>query len=541
MNTTTPLPVAGRDVPCGCRPAETPRRPRLSGVPGAKVWSGKALKLALVTGMMIAASAFAYESFQGPTEVIYCDTNQACNGYTFFGVRGTSYLIDMEGRVVHTWAVGTNPHLLDDGSVLDASTDDPSGFGGFKQLSWAGSNVWSYTETRTNYVPHHDFVRIFNPKLGSNTTLYIANRTITSNECIAVGCNPANGSSYANAQMDAIVEVDMSGRIVWEWAFADHLIQDFDATKSNYVGTGKTIADYPGRLNVNIPGLPVQRDWLHCNSIDYNPLLDRIVINSVRGEFYVIDHGNTFIAGNPTGSVALAAGSAGDFVYRFGDPGRYNQGSVPSILTNWTESSTGNKQIGGAHHASWIPSGLPGAGHLLVFNNAQNLFEHTQQSYALEINACLDASTNDAGVYVNPPDAGYYVWAPGHNTDKSPRLLSNQIVWFWCSKASHGMFSHIGSSVQRLANGNTLICADTEGHIIEVTPGGEAVWEYVNPVASAGILKFKRDHWPMDNSIFRAYRYLATDPPLAGRALTPGLTITGRTPSYYAPPEGGAP
>jgi len=493
------------------------------------------IRQSLMLAMLLTTSAYAYEAFQGPTELIYWNTNQTDNGYTFFGVRGTTYLINMEGRVVHTWPIGTNPHLLDNGHVLDASKNDPSGFGGFTEVDWNGSTVWSYNETRTNYLPHHDFIRIYNPKLGTNTTLYIANKSVTSNQCIAAGCDPANGKNYTDAQMDAIVEVDLSGNIVWEWGFYDHLIQSFDAAKSNYVATGKTIADYPGRLNANIPGMPVQRDWLHCNSIDYNQTLDQIVINSVRGELYVIDHGSTFVAGNPTGSVALAAGPAGDFLYRFGDPARYGQGSPPSVLTNWTESATGNKQIGGAHHVSWIPAGFPHAGNMLIFNNAQNLFEHTQQSYAMEISGYLNANTNNTGAYVNPPAAGYVSWQPGHNTGKAARLLSNQIVWFWYSKASHGMFSHIGGSVQRLANGNTLICADTEGHVIEVTPAGEAVWEYINPVASDAIVKFKRDDWPMYNSIFRAYRYRASEPPLAGRTLTPGSTITGRNPSYVTP------
>jgi hypothetical protein len=343
------------------------------------------MKRGLLLVLLLASPALAYEALQGPTELLYWDKTNTFNGYTWFGVRGTTYLIDMEGRVVHTWPVGTNPHLMTNGNVLDASKDDPSGFGGLTEVSWSGSNVWSYTETRTNYVPHHDFLRIFNPKLNAFTTLYIANKTVSSNQCIAAGCNPAFGRNYTNAQMDAVVEVDTSGNIIWEWWFFDHVIQDFDATKSNYVGVGKTIADYPGRLNVNIPGLPVQRDWLHCNSIDYNQALDQIVINSVRGEFYVIDHGNTFLSNNPAGSIALAAGPAGDFLYRFGDAARYNQGSPPSILTNWTVSTTGHKQIGGAHHASWITPGLPGAGHLLVFNNAQNLFEHTQGSYVFEI------------------------------------------------------------------------------------------------------------------------------------------------------------
>ncbi len=107
--------------------------------------------------------------------------------------------------------------------------------------------------------------------------------------------------------------------------------------------------------------------------------------------------------------------------------------------------------------------------------------------------------------------------------------MSSQIVWIWYSKASHGMFSHIGGSVQRLANGNTLICSDTEGHIIEVTAAGEAVWEYINPVATDGIVKFKRDNWPMYNAIFRAFRYQHQRSALTGRTLPPG------TPSPAAP------
>ena len=77
--------------------------------------------------------------------------------------------------------------------------------------------------------------------------------------------------------------------------------------------------------------MPVQKDWLHCNGIDYNQALDQIAINSVRGEFYVIDHGNTFIAGNPSNSIALTTTAAGDFrlVSR-------NCGSIPALEVGLT-------------------------------------------------------------------------------------------------------------------------------------------------------------------------------------------------------------
>ena len=93
-----------------------------------------------------------------------------------------------------------------------------------------------------------------------------------------------------------------------------------------------------------------------------------------------------------------------------------------------------------------------------------------------EINGYLDAGKTDTGHYVNPPDAGYYRWeVANRDTHKQPKQMSNQIVWIYTSKSNQSFFSHIGSSAQRLPNGNTLICADTEGHLFEVTAAGDLV------------------------------------------------------------------
>ena len=475
---------------------------------------------------MTTTIAFAHESLQGPTETIHWDQARAFNGYTLFSARGTSYLIDMEGQVINTWPIGTTPQFLDNGNLLDASKDDPSGFGGFRELDWDGNVVWSYDERREGYSPHHDWVRIFNKALGEPTMLYIANRMITHQEAIDAGCDPAKGP-YDGAQLDSIVEIDMEGNIIWEWRFFDHTIQDIDPTKPNYVGEGKTVADYPHRINLNIPGRPVKRDWLHCNSLDYNPELGYVVTNSVQGEFYVIDHDGTFVAGDAGESTRLAAGPKGDFLYRFGDPARYAQGDPPSILPDWTQSTTGHKQIGGAHDVQWIDEGLPGAGNFLIFNNAQYLFERTPQSYILEINGRLNREGREAGDYVNPPDAGYFRWEhPNRDSQKTPRWVSNQIVWMYYSRSNQGFFSHIGSGAQRLPNGNTLICAMTEGHFFEVTPEAEVVWEYINPVTTDGVVRVLKDAFPMSNAVFRAYRYGPDHPALRGRDLKPMGLLT---------------
>ena len=484
-------------------------------------------KTLLLWTLLLTFTVSAYERLQGPTELLFHDKEKACSGYTLFGVGSRTWLLDMEGRVVHTWPVGTNPHLLDNGHIVDASKDDPSGFQGFKEVDWDGKTVWEYTEKREGYAPHHDWTRITNKQLNASTTLYIANKSITHEQAIAAGADPKNGP-YQNGQMDAIVEVDMQGKVVWEWWFFDHVVQDVDAAKPHHVGAGKSIADYPGRININLPGKPLKRDWLHCNSIDYNAGTGHIVINSVQGELVVIDHDGTFVSGDPQAGIAKAAGPAGDFLYRFGDPARYAQGDPPRVLENWDAATTGHKQMGGAHDAQWIRPGLPGAGHLMVFNNGQYLYQRTPQSSVLEINPFLDASGNDTGRYVNPPDAGYRRESYDKDTHNQPRQVSRQIVSGYRSVNSHGFFSHIGSSGQRLPNGGTFICSDTEGHFFEVTAKGELAWEYINPVTRDGPLKVLGDVLPMTNSVFRAYRYPADHPAFKGRDLTPNGTITER-------------
>jgi hypothetical protein len=263
------------------------------------------------------------------------------------------------------------------------------------------------------------------------------------------------------------------------------------------------------------------------------------VINSVHGEFYVIDHGNTFIAGDPTASIALAATSAGDFKYRFGDPAKYDKGDPPSVNDNWEKATAGHKQLGGSHDIQWIKAGLPGSGNFLVFNNAQNLFELSAQSYAIEINPYLNSAGTNTGSFVDPPTAGYnIVNAPNSNLMKERKNVSKQIVWRFSSKNNTSFFSTIGSSVQRLTNGNTLICSMNDGHFFEVEPSDTSiVWEYINPMTRDGVKRVKVDNYPTYNGVFRAYRYTSDHPALLGHDLTPGNTMTGYTPDYFIPTD----
>jgi len=129
---------------------------------------------------------------------------------------------------------------------------------------------------------------------------------------------------------------------------------------------------------------------------------------------------------------------------------------------------------------------------------------------------------------VNPPAAGYRRETYDKDTHNAPREISKQIVWRFRSQNSHGFFSHIGGSAQRLSNGNTFICSDTEGHFFEVTTVGKLVWEYINPVTRDGAVKTLGDALPMVNSAFRAFRLSSDFPAFKNHDLTPNGTITER-------------
>ena len=113
------------------------------------------------------------------------------------------------------------------------------------------------------------------------------------------------------------------------------------------------------------------------------------------------------------------------------------------------------------------------------------------------------------------------------------KLLSNQIVWFWQNQETSGFLKDNGGNIIRLPNGNTLQSGKTEGHLVEVTPGLEVVWEWINPVTSKGIVTTIAPGMLDTHAVGKVGRYTADFPGLKGLDLTPKGTLTGRAP--YAP------
>jgi outer membrane protein assembly factor BamB len=58
---------------------------------------------------------------------------------------------------------------------------------------------------------------------------------------------------------------------------------------------------------------------------------------------------------------------------------------------------------------------------------------------------------------------------------------TDEIVWEYRDPDPTSFYSKTRGSNQRLSNGNTLIGDSDSGRVLEVTPEGEKVWEFMNP------------------------------------------------------------
>jgi hypothetical protein len=91
---------------------------------------------------------------------------------------------------------------------------------------------------------------------------------------------------------------------------------------------------------------------------------------------------------------------------------------------------------------------------------------------------------------------------------------SGAIVWKYQEPRPYNFFSPRISNADRLPNGNTLINEGLFGRFFEVTPEGEVVWEFVNPHFGPPTAEPKLQ----TNSVFRVYRYSEPDIARARRA-----------------------
>ena len=246
-----------------------------------------------------------------------------------------------------------------------------------------------------------------------------------------------------------MIEVDEKGKIIWEWTCSEHFDElGFDEAAKN------TLSRNPDLVLNSSAG-----DWMHINSM------------STLGTNRWYDAGDTrFHPDNiiwdsrQANIIAIIDKKTGKIIWQLG----------PYFTA--TEALRKLGQIIGQHHAHMIPRGLPGEGNILVFDNGGR--------------------------------AGYGAPNPGAPTGLSNAIrdhsrvlefnpLTLEIAWQYPPRGSGSLYSSFVSSAQRLPNGNTLITEGQGGRLLEVTPQGEIVWEYLSP--------YTQKKRPM-NMVYRAYR-----------------------------------
>ncbi len=423
------------------------------------------------------------------------DSNSYDDGYVLFAPIGSTntYLIDKCGKQVKTWPSDYKPgqscYLLPDGTLLRAgnvnnTTFTAGGKGGIiEKIDWNGNVIWSYNISSATECQHHDI-----KALPNGNVLAIVWELKTNTEAINIGRNPA--LTTTTIWTEKIIEIQPNGAnggtIVWEWHIWNHLIQDFDNTKPNY----GTVSSNPGLIDLNFSAsanTTIGQDWIHLNSIDYNPSLDQILVSSHSfDEIWIIDHSTSTsqAASNSGGN----SGKGGDLLYRWGNPQAYDNGTVA------------NQKFFGQHNAHWIATGLPNQNQIMIFNNGNG---RTGGNYStVEI--------------INPPVNGYnyYVTLP---------FLPASTSWIYNANNTGSFYAQNISGAEQLANGNVLYCDGPSGIFTEVDTIGTKVWQYVNPVNGTGIIN--QGATPNANLAFRASFYQSDYAGFSNHKLVPSSTI----------------
>jgi hypothetical protein len=441
--------------------------------------------------------AFCVHATHSQTLGLLLQNPGSLDGYVLFSPipSNNTYLIDKCGKLVHSWTSTHHPgqsvYLLPDGNLLRTGSTNNAVFtsggngGIIEKFDWSSSVQWAYTISSSTECQHHDI----HPMPNGNV-LAIVWESKSSAEAIAAGRNPTTlGTSLWS---EKIVELQPTGpttaNIVWEWHVWDHLIQQFDATKANY----GTVSSHPELIHLNFTsGAGTNADWLHCNSIDYNPSLDQIILSSHNfNEVWIIDHSTTTTeAASHAGGVR---GHGGDLLYRWGNPLAYNRGIAS------------DKKLFGQHNAHWIDSTLRDAGKIMIFNNGQGRPTGNYSSVDV-VNPVVDSS----GDYVIDSTSNVY--------------LPDSAEWTYTAPVHSDFYSTNISGAQRLSNGNTIICEGPQGTFFEIDSAKNVVWKYVNPVAQSGILS--QGTTPTMNLVFRCTLYEPSFSGFAGQTLTPGNPI----------------
>lgn len=361
---------------------------------------------------------------------------QQWGDYTLYSAKNatTAYLLDTNGTVFHSWTFSSNAktgystYMMPGGTLVRTVGKQGNQLNGggitgqVEKVSYTGTVLWDFVHSSSTYCLHHDICPLTN-----GNVLMISYEVKTAAQATQAGCTQS-----MVIWAEKIIEVQPTGAatgdIVWEWHVWDHLCQNYNAQKDNYV---TSIVEHPELININYN---TAKDWMHVNGIDYNETLDQITFSShMLNELYVIDHSTTTeeAAGHTGGN----SGKGGDILYRWGNPAAYQ--------------ASGTNVFHVVHDAHWIPEGCPNAGYLVGFNN--NGISNNQ--------SCVDI--------ISPPYEGY-----NYSITLGQAYLPTTYTW------RHACTGHSNneSNSQQLPNGNMLICIAQSGYIYEINSTGQTIW-----------------------------------------------------------------
>ncbi|MDX2362491.1 MAG: aryl-sulfate sulfotransferase [Crocinitomicaceae bacterium] len=416
-------------------------------------------------------------SGQPPTLGLVLSTDSVSGGYTLFSPddRGEVYLIDNCGKVINSWFFNEPPgltsYLLENGNLLFAGKDS------LYIRDWNDNEVWTYAAAANGVSQHHDI-----EPLPNGNVLCVVTEPKTPNEQTLSGKDPA--LLAPNFKLDFILELEPVGvtdvNVVWEWHFWDHLVQEYDSTKLNY----GIVVDHPELIHFNFDQ-GNSSDWTHVNSVDYNETLDQILISGRQmGEIYIIDHSTT------TNEAASHTGGnsdrGGDFLWRWGNPQVYQQGSVA------------DQKLFGQHDAKWVEGGYLHDGKISVFNNGG------------------DGSFNFSSIHLIEPEMNGSEYLMSNN-----QFTPSDFYYTWTDVIQGDvLLSDIKSGVKALSNGGFLICETQLGRFIEIDADGNVVWMYKNPMGGGVVYSQFDILTEGDNTAFRADKYLPDYPGILANTLT---------------------
>lgn len=345
--------------------------------------------------------------------------SQCSGGYNLISGSGVVKLVNMNGETCHSWQVDPDrqkgfihrARLLPNGRLMLL-------FGGggrpchVAEFDWHGNETWAYTPENP---AHHDFWPT------ARGSVFLICTIPVPPEWQARIADPVRRA--AGIHGDELIEVSRDGEIVWRWLQHEHL----DLNSCNPIPANPGWIG--GKHNNTIT------DWTHTNTIQELPENRWHDAGDMR-----FKPGNILQSLRQLDTICIVGRDSGEVVWSY--TGDYNGG------------------LSGQHEPHMIEKGLPGDGHIIVFDNGASPYKdlaHCGCSYVLEI---------------NPSD--------------------NRLVWVYDN--GHFFFARFTANCQRLPNGNTLILESLCRRLFEVTPEKKIVWEHILTDAAQRVYRYPYDY-----------------------------------------------